>query len=266
MLHGHSGTRRKLLEKLSDVGLAVVPVFGKRLHDRLAHVLGHVGIGAHRFLERLGLRSHVLGRPLPRGLGVEGESSRQHLVDHDGKRVHVATSIQGLPSELLGTHVGRRAKHHALLSELLFLLGVCALGASGDAEVEHFGEVFLASALGEHDVLWLEVAVDHALLVRFLECTADLTHYLHDAVRGEWPLLLNHVTERSPRDELHRDVQRAITGRAKVVHLDGVRVLQLRDCAAFPMETGKNRGILREVRMQGLDRNLAHRAAHGLFA
>ena len=94
-----------------------------------------------------------------------------------------------------------------------------ALAARGDAEVEDLDEVRLAGALGQNDVLGLEVAVDDALPVRLVERAADLGQDLEHALRLHRPLL-QRIRETLPLDKLHRDVERAVVGLTEVEELE----------------------------------------------
>ena len=87
------------------------------------------------------------------------------------ERVDVAARVDRLPGELLRAHVRRRAEHHALLRELLLVLVLFARPLR-NPEVEDLHEVLLPRALGEHDVVGLQVAVDDAAPVRLFERAA----------------------------------------------------------------------------------------------
>ena len=138
----------------------------RRIGSGRAHPLGHRLDGDRRL-------RHVLRRPLPGRVGLEGELAGEHLVRHHAERVDVAARVDGLARELLGAHVRRRPEHHALLGELLLVL-VFLARPLGDAEVEDLHEVLLPGALDEHHVVGLEVAVHDAAPVRLLERAADL--------------------------------------------------------------------------------------------
>ncbi len=179
-----------------------------------------------------------------------GSRAGQHLVGHHAERVDVAARIERFAGELLGAHVGRRAEHHALLSELLLLLRVRRFAPSRDAEVEHLDEVCLPRAIGEDDVLGLQVAMDDALLVRLVERSAHLLHDLERALRRHRSAAFDDLVQGLALDELHRDVERAVRGRAKVVELDGVWMLELRDRPALAVKAGEHRGVLGQMGVQ----------------
>ncbi len=100
----------------------------------------------------------------------EGRPARRHLVEKSAQCVEIGTHVNVARQRLLGGHVGGRADHHALLRDPR------AVERERQAEVAQPG----AAVLGEPDVAGLEVAVDHAALVRVLEGPAQL---LGDAQR-----------------------------------------------------------------------------------
>ena len=153
-----------------------------------------------------------------------------------------------------------------MLRELLLALRVGGFAARGDAEVQDFREVGFTRTRRENDVLGFEIAVDDALHVRFVERAAHLAHDLDDAIGGDRSLLGDDVGERLSRDELHRNVEGAVVRRAEVEDLDRIRVLELRDGAALAVKARDDRGILREVRVQRFDGDLADGRAHLLLA
>src|SRR5690606_3056972 len=72
--------------------------------------------------------------------------------------------------------------------------------------------------------------------------------------------------ERAPGDELHGDVQPAVRRGTEVVDLDRVRVLELGDRSTLAVKAREHRRLARQVLVQGLDGDLAHRRAHLLLA
>src|SRR5215472_5349721 len=82
--------------------------------------------------------------------------------------------VHGLPANLLGRHVRRRADNFACISECRLRLGNLgariALSRLGKAEVENFD----AAVPGEEKVLWLYVPVCDSASVRRGESGGDL--------------------------------------------------------------------------------------------
>ncbi len=91
----------------------------------------------------------------------------------------------------------------------------------GDAEVAD-----LHRAVGEQeDVRRLDVAVDHALLVRVVERVQDLRHDAHDVGDAEALVRLEARLQLASLDELHRDVPDACF-LAEIVDRHDVRVVE----------------------------------------
>ena len=116
------------------------------------------------------------------GLAFEEATAVEHLEQHDTERPDVGTLVDGLATRLLGRHVGSRAEDEASRSSRCGrgwatergLPPEPEAGSSrvrlGEAEVQD-----LDLAVRRHlDVGGLEVAVDDALLVGFLQGLRDL--------------------------------------------------------------------------------------------
>ena len=101
-----------------------------------------------------------------RGVRLERQAPRHHLVEHDAQRVQVGASVHlgpALAHRLLGRDVLRRAHDHAGLGGRVALPGVeRALLDLGDPEVEDLDEVVPVGRAGEEDVVRLDVAVRDA--------------------------------------------------------------------------------------------------------
>ncbi len=79
--------------------------------------------------------------------------------------------VQGSAFDLLWAHVKRRAHGNTDLREIGHFHVVAAHDA-GEAEIGHFH----LARRSDHDVLWLDVAVDHALLGGLAQRGSDLPH------------------------------------------------------------------------------------------
>ena len=82
-----------------------------------------------------------------------------------------------------------------------------------DAEVEHLG---FDLAAGQQDVLGLEVAVQHALLVRRLDRRADRRQDPHRPRRLEPSFAVQHAAQILAAHQLHHQVRAAAGQRAEV--------------------------------------------------
>ena len=96
------------------------------------------------------------------GGAAEGKLAGQHLVEDDPQAVDVAPPVDlaVLAAGLLRRHVGGGAQHLAVDGD-----GDLAGLALGQAEVHQVG----LAVLVDHDVLGLDVTMDHAVLVGIME-------------------------------------------------------------------------------------------------
>ncbi len=140
----------------------------------------------------------VLGSP-------KGCSSRRELVEQHAEREEVAARIAAIGLQLLGRHVGRRAR-----SEVLLLgeeIGIVRVAR--EAEVDEHG----LARWPQDEVLRLEIEMDDVLLVHAVhgvgERRTDARHLLRCERRT-----LGACRERRAVDPFHRDVRRGgeITG------------------------------------------------------
>ena len=125
--------------------------------------------GGHGFSSRLPRK-----RPL----------AAQHFVQHRAEAEDIAAGVRLLPAHLLRRHVAHGAHHRAGVGRedggqgrILF----AELGGSslGQAEVEHLG----AAVAGDHDVVWLQVAMGDAPAVGGGERIGDLGPEFHGLAR-----------------------------------------------------------------------------------
>jgi hypothetical protein len=117
-------------------------------------------------------------------LALEQPPAGQHLVEHDTERPDIGAAIDRAAGGLLRRHVRRGAEDHPHLRRaerqrrrLRELRGRPAarrhphrIHRLRQSEVEDFDFPFN----GSFDVLWFEISVDDALLVRFFERVSNL--------------------------------------------------------------------------------------------
>ena len=119
-----------------------------------------------------------------------------------------------------------------------------------DAEVGHHRPAVL-----QQDVLRLDVAVDHAVLVRVLERVGHGDRDLDRFVDAELGLAVELGAERLAVDERHHVVEEAVGG-AGIEEREDVRMLQRRGGLDFHHEAvGADHGG--ELGLQDLERHLA---------
>ncbi len=105
-------------------------------------------------------------------LGTKRRPAGQHLVQRHTKRKHIGSCIRlrRLAGGLLGRHVPRRTHHLAGHGQVELL----ALHLLGKTEI---GDPY-PSFLINQDVARLDIAVDHAVLVRVIQCVGDLAYHV----------------------------------------------------------------------------------------
>jgi len=155
--HGRRG--QEVPQVVGQVLRRRVPVRGalrQRLEANPFQFLRH-GVVPLAWRARL-VRGDLLQQLLP-GVRVKGSPAREQLVEDDAQAEHVGAAVHAvaLAAGLLGAHVGRRAGVARAVAHVLL--------AQGQPEVGDEGPVGAV----EQDVARLDVAVDHALLVRVLQ-------------------------------------------------------------------------------------------------
>jgi hypothetical protein len=183
---------------------------------------------------------------------AERQDAGQRLEGQDRERVLVGAAVDLVGAPELGRHVRRRAEDRAGLGlsrrigpdvdghPLLVVDGrvagrdlgrrtqrARALDELGDAEVEELGQE-PSGARQHHDVARLEVAVDHALLVRGVHDLADPIEEGDQPLERQPALRVEQAVQRGAAHELHRDPEHAVGLVAELVDVRGVGVIEPR--------------------------------------
>ncbi len=189
--------------------------------------------------------AHVLHQQRHRVAGRERHAAGEHLVGEHAQGVDVAAPVQlTLAHRLLGRHVGGRADGGAGRGEPR-----AGLHRAGDAEVGHHRAPGVAV---EQDVVGLDVAVDHAALVRVVERVGDLAHQPPHLVHRQAPFPGQQPRQAPARDQRHHQPGHAVA-LAHVVDGHDVRVRQPRRSVGLAREPGPHRGVVRQVGRQHLE-------------
>ena len=147
----------------------------------------------------------------------------EQVVERAAKTVQIRPVIDPVRvGDLLGRDVIERAHDLPVLREPVRVAP--RLAQQRQAEVE---ELHLA-APGEDQVRGLEVAVNHVELMDLLEAERGLPDHLAGHVHRQGTMLLHEPRQVGPLDELHDQVMLPL-GLARVLGVDDVRVLELRD-------------------------------------
>jgi hypothetical protein len=175
----------------------------------------------------------------------ERQPAGQQLVEDHAQAVHVAGRAHRLhlAGDLLGRHVGRRPQDGPFLRHPR----VPAARAPGQAEVH---DDRLAAPV-DHDVGRLEVAVDHAPLVRLLQRQGQLAHQEGTLSRRR-RLGADELPQRLALEEGHGQVGDAVD-LAGVVERADVGVLDQRRRLGLAVEAGQDLRPLVRIELRDLE-------------
>ena len=220
------------------------------------HRLELAELGARRYaLARLHRgREHVLRQHAHVRVGLEGQRTRDHLVEQDPERIDVGSRVDGLTARLLRRHVIRRPEDDAGAREL------AASHDLGSAEVDDAHLVDRRPADGgpdEEHVLGLEIAMHDVRGMRGAERVGELACDGGGLARREEPAPSHARRERLTVEQLHHEVRRAIVELAEVVDGDDRRMTDRRRRAGLLEEARREHRVRREIAAQHLHREHA---------
>ena len=172
------------------------------------------------------------------GPAGEGRFAREHLVADATERVDVGTRIDdGAAAGLLRAHVRRCPQREADLGDR---------GPVGTTRRPRDPEVSdHRPPAAQQDVLRLDVAVDHARLMRVRECRGHVAHDRQRVGKRQLHLALEPVPQRLARHERHDEVEQ-VAAAARVEEWNDVRVLERTrdgDLALEPFHADRGRQI-----------------------
>ena len=163
---------RQLLQEFDRGVIAVGRLAFQAAADDRAQGFGNRGVN-------VGSRARLLARALHEagdgGVGLVGSFSGEQFVEDQADAENVGALVERAAQSLLGRHVFQRADDGA------------GLGHAGIAERARQAEVHHhdAAVLVAHDVLRLQVAMDHAFGMSGVERAADLLHDRDGFLRRE---------------------------------------------------------------------------------
>jgi hypothetical protein len=126
----------------------------------------------------------------------------------------------------------------------------------GDTEIQHLHEVGIVGVIAQEDVLRLDVAVNHALLVRRAQRRRHLAKDAHRGRLVEGARALQARGQRLAFEQLHHDAV-VVRELPEVGDLDDVGVADVVHEPCFGEEARDRLLVLGDVRVQDLDRRLA---------
>ena len=138
---------------------------------------------------RLGIVPHQCRQQRTTGISIESFFTGQHLVKHRAERADVTANVYWLAHCLFRRHVGQRADDHSGTRRCVgsadrsAYVTTCRLRGCelGQAEVEHLNH----SAIVDHDIRRLEIAMNHARGVGPRERIGDLNRISGSDVSGQ---------------------------------------------------------------------------------
>ena len=197
------------------------------------HGFGNGADGFGLFFDNRGQSGHAR-------FAAEGAAAGDHFIEDGAEGEDVAARIDGLAFGLLGRHVRDAAEQYAFFGAKLRgndgLRG--GFGPGGHGGGGEFGktevEDFDAAVRIDHDVRWLQVAVDNARGVRCGERISDLRADTQ-RVREAHAFARDQVVEGLAFDQFHDDEGLAVM-LANFVNRDDVGVIQAGGGAGFLQE------------------------------
>ena len=194
---GGRGRRRRPApqhgQHLGDVLEPVARGLGETSGDDVGQPVGQVGIEGARIGDRLGA---VLHGHRDRRVALEGRLPEGHAIEGRAQRVDVRPGVHLPPQDLLRRHVVRGSDHRAVAGDPGGGQRV------GDTEVQNMGLVVAV----DHDVLGLEVAVDHPQPVRFGQAAADAFGDRQQPLGGQASPAAQYLGQLPALDVLHGQV------------------------------------------------------------
>ncbi len=171
-------------------------------------------------------------------LAVIGRPPGEDFVEHGAERIHVGAPIDRRSACLLGRHVGRRPDDRAGGGHggapgrrVLIAWQLRRIDQLRETPIDDHG----LAERADHDVAGLEIAVQHALLVRVADRFAHAEQRAYAwQPRCERGRVGEHLFERRAGDERHRVVGLARDPAAGLVDRDDARMLQARGDLRFP--------------------------------
>ena len=183
---------------------------------------------------------------------LEWTRTRGHFEEDGADRVNVAADVRGFPQQLFRRHVGERAGNSGHVGiaqrEVACIVG---LEQDGQAKIQDLNLVLRS----DENVAGLQVAVDDAVLVGFLERRSDLEPERGDFFFRE-TFAAQLLRKRGAGDELH-DQEVDTFLRIEVVDCGDVRVVQFREGEGFFPKTFAGGFVSEDSGRQNFQRDVA---------
>ena len=158
----------------------------------------------------------------------------EQAVEQHAQRVDIAGRGDLLAMQLLRAGILRRHRLHGGEGRRgVGDGGLQGVGVEqfGDAEIQQLDGAFL----GHQDVLRLEVAMDHQVLMRVVDGGADGEEEIQPFADGE-PVGIAVLIDRGSGDEVHHEIGPPVRGGAAIQEFGDIGVIEVRQDLAFGIE------------------------------
>ena len=174
-------------------------------------------------------------------VALEGQTARQHFIQHHAGAVDITAGVQSVALGLFGRNIVDAAQRFLRQR----LMGVCQ---TGDAEVSHLD----AAVPQYHDVLGLDIPVDDPPAVGVTETTHDLGDEMQRFPPVHVAPALHILLQCNAVNQLHDNIIRPLRA-GDVVNGDDIGVAQLSDRQRFIPEAAAELRVLRQLAFQYFD-------------
>ena len=225
-----------------------VAVLGQLCHCLFGNIHKCAGHFRCDLPQGLGLVRDLFDRHLHHIVGVKGQMTGKHLVHHDAYGVDVAGAVGLVAFCLLRADIVDAA--HCLAHQQLV---VCP-GDPCNTKIHHPQ----LPVVQQHDVLGLDIPVDHPVCMGVFQCLEDLRDKVHRFPAAELSSPLVQVLPQGHAVHVfHDDILQIVVDR-HVIDLDDVGMVQQRDRLGFVFEAADQIRVVRVFLPQHLYRH--HRA------
>ena len=195
------------------------------------------------------------GHGLRSGVALERPRARQHLVHHHAQREDVGALVEWVATHLLRRHIANGAHDHPEACQDTGdgrrRIGPGRVHQFRHAEVKNLH----APIASKEQVVWLQISMDDATVVRRREAVRDL-HGVVDRLALWHRAVPQTFAERLPFEQLRHDVQHG-TLASDVVHDEEVRVIEGAGGPGLRLEASDTIRISGSGPRQNLDRHIA---------
>ena len=174
----------------------------------------------------------------------------EHLVENDAHAEQIRPRIERLPFRLLGRHVIRRPDQRPGLRHSR------SQRRSRNPKIHHVRP----AALVQHDVLWLQIAVNHSFRVRRFQRPASLRDYIGRFRRLQLLLAAKQALQILAFDVIHGDELEPV-GLPQIKNTDDVLMCDLPRQYQFLFESFQDFRIGRQIAANQLQRHLTFQFA-----